>query len=324
MAQQNARSAAAAANAFRQPGIHARADPRMFRRYRREALAFRAGMVLFRLIGLRTASALGGFLGRVVGPRTSRARTAARNLRWAFPDRTEGELAEIADGMWDNLGRTLAEFAHVDRFWIDRPGGRISFLGTEHIDRARAAGRSIVFVSGHFANWELMPRCAAQYGLRVGVLYRAPNNPFVRDWLVEARARSIAPVQIPKGKAGTRELIAFLAGGGNLAMLMDQKLVEGIAAPLLGHEAMTSPIAAQLALKHGHAILPASMVRHPGPRFEVVIHPPVELEDSGDRRADIAAATRRLNDILGGFIRAHPEQWLWIHRRWPDRPGMTG
>ena len=306
---------------IRRPAIRAAIDPRMMGRYRLEAWALRAALAVFRVIGLDAASALGGLLGRAIGPRTGRTRTAARNIGLAFPDMSEAEIGRVTRAMWDNLGRTVAEYAHMDKFHADRPGGRpggrIELIGAEHVERAREAGHSVIFVSGHFANWELLARCASQYGLNLGTVYRAPNNPFVHDWLSRMRARLGTPIQFAKGRDGARALIAHLAGGGHLAMLIDQKLNDGIAAPLLGREAMTSPAAAQLALKHDCVILPTSMERLGGARFRVIVHPPLALERTGDRTADIATATARLNEILGDWIRARPGQWLWIHNRWP-------
>ena len=302
---------------IRRPGIRAAIDPRMMGRYRLEAWALRAALAAFRAIGLDAASALGGLLGRSIGPRIGRTRTARRNIGLAFPDMGEAEIGRVITAMWDNLGRTAAEYAHLDKIHAGRPGGRIELVGTEHVDDACAAGRSVIFVSGHFANWELLGRCSSQYGLDVGAVYRAPNNPIVHDWLSRMRAELGTPIQFAKGRDGARALIAHLAAGGHVAMLIDQKLNDGIPAPLLGREAMTSPAAAQLALKYGCVILPATIERLGGARFRVSVHPPVALERTADRAADIAAATAQLNDILGEWIRACPGQWLWIHNRWP-------
>jgi len=302
---------------IRRPGVRAAIDTRLMGRYRVEFWILRLGSALFGIVGLRIASALGGLLGRTVGPRVGRTRTARRNLELAFPEMDDAEINRIIASMWDNLGRTIAEYAHIDKFHFDRPGGRIETIGTEHIDLARQAGRSIIFVSGHFANWELMVRCAAQYGLAIGAIYRAPNNPFVHNWLTRIRAHNIALLQIAKGSDGARMMIHHLAQGGHLAMLIDQKLNDGIPVPLLGHDAMTSPAAAQLAIKHNCVILPTSIERLPACRFRIVLHPPVQIKRTGERSADIAAVTETLNDILGQWIRRRPDQWLWIHNRWP-------
>lgn len=299
------------------PGIAVTIDPRKMGRYRMEAWALRAAMAVFRAVGLDAASALGGLVGRLVGPRTGWAKTAERNIRRAFPEMGDREAAAALTAMWDNLGRALAEFPHAEALRLDRPGRRIALVGKENVDRACGAGRPILFVSGHFANWELMAPVLVQCGLDLASVYRAPNNPFVHDWLARRRSRMAAPVQIPKGRAGARAIAAVAARGGHLAVLADQKLDDGIAAPLLGREAMTTPLPARLALR-GYVVLPVSLARLGGARFRMEVHPPLPIERTGDRAADIAAATRRLNDVLGAWIRARPGEWLWIHRRWPD------
>ena len=302
---------------IRRPAIRASIDPRQMKRYRLEARVLRVALAVFRIIGLDAASALGGFIGRTIGPRTGRSRPATNNIRAAFPDMGDDEVAGMVIRMWDNLGRTVAEYSHIDKFRPYSAGGRMEIGGTEYIDRAVAAGKSIIFVSGHFCNWELLPICVAQYGLRVGQVYRAPNNLFVHDWLAGMRARFVTPVQIAKGQDGARGMINQLAQGGHLAMMVDQKLNYGISVPFLGREAMTSSAAARLALKYDCAILPTSMERLGSARFRVRFHPAVELARTDDRTVDIATTTRRLNDILGEWIRARPDEWLWIHNRWP-------
>lgn len=299
------------------PGVAARVRPERAWRYRMEAAALRVTLALLRAVGLDAASAVGGFLGRAIGPRTGRSRKAERELRRTFPEKGEAEIAAILREMWDNLGRTAAEYAHLDKFHCYRPGGRIEVVGVEHIDRARATGKGAVCVAGHFANWELLPLAASEREAFVGEVYRAPNNPLVDEWITERRRELIAPVQIPKGRKGMREMVAHLRRGGHIAMLVDQKLDDGISVPFLGRAAMTTAAPAQLALKFGCPIVPACIERLGGARFRITVFPPIEMEATGDADADVAAITARINAMIGDWVRARPGQWLWVHNRWP-------
>jgi KDO2-lipid IV(A) lauroyltransferase len=218
--------------------------------------------------------------------------------------------------MWDNLGRVAAEYPHLRAIRVFEPGGRIETSGFEHVDRARATGRRMIFFSGHLANWEIAALAAGQYGIDIAQVYRAANNPLV-DRLV-ARLRGELGELIPKGALGSRRAVAALRRGGHLSMLVDQKLNDGIAVPFFGRPAMTAPALALLALHYDCDVLPARVERLGGARFRLTIHPPLPLPKSGDRAADAAALMTAVNRTLEGWIRERPEQWFWLHRRWPD------
>ena len=287
-------------------------------RYAAEAALYRIAIPVFRLLGVDAASALGGFVGRSLGPAMKRSRIARRNLRKAFPEKDDVEIDAILRAMWDNLGRTAAEFAHLDKFDCYAPGGRIEIAGTEHVERARDAGNGAIYVAGHIANWEILPLAASQRGARVAEVYRAANNPRIDGRVVARRRAAVAPVQLPKSPGGTRGMIAHLREGGHVAMLVDQKISTGVAAPFFGRDAMTPTAPALLALKLGCPIIPARIERLAGARFRIRIFPPLQLPATGSREADVLAITTEINALFESWIRARPGQWLWLHRRWPD------
>jgi KDO2-lipid IV(A) lauroyltransferase len=218
--------------------------------------------------------------------------------------------------MWDNLGRVAAEYPHLRSIRVFEPDGRVETRGFENVDRARAAGRRMIFFSGHLANWEIAALAAGQYGIDIAQIYRAANNPRV-DRLV-ARLRGEIGELIPKGRVGSRRAVAALRRGGHLSMLVDQKLNDGIAVPFFGRAAMTAPALALLALHYDCDVLPARVERLGGARFRLTIHPPLPLVKSGDHHADVLALMVTVNATLEGWIRERPEQWFWLHRRWPD------
>jgi len=282
-----------------------------------EAAGLWLAFVGFAVMPLDLASWLGGAIGRLIGPHLRVTGNARRNLARAFPEKSEAEIAAIVRGMWDNLGRVFAEYPHLRRLDLYRPGGRVEVVGADIVDRLRDDGRPGLAFSAHIGNWEIVPMCATQRGLKLVRFYRAPNNPHADEVLNMAR-RHITGELLPKGSGGARRALALLKEGGHLALLVDQKLNDGIAVPFLGRPAMTAPALAQLALRFDCPVVPARVERLRGARFRVTVYPPLELPNTGDRAADVAEAMARVNRVVEGWIRERPEQWLWVHRRWSD------
>jgi Kdo2-lipid IVA lauroyltransferase/acyltransferase len=274
------------------------------------------------LLPIDWASALGGAVARRIGPFLGISKRARTNLRRAFPELPEAEIERIVVGMWDNLGRVAAEYPHLREIRVFEAGGRVETHGFVHMDRAVAAGRRMIIFSGHIANWEIGALAAAQYGAtvtrtyRVTQIYRAPNNPLV-DRLI-SRFRGDRGEYIPKGAPAARRAFAALYRGEHLTMLADQKLNEGIPVPFFGRPAMTATALALLALRFDCDVLPARVERLPGARFRLTVFPPLPLPRTGNGEADVAALTASVTGILESWIRDRPEEWLWVHRRWPD------
>jgi KDO2-lipid IV(A) lauroyltransferase len=287
-------------------------------RYGLEAAAFFAGIGFFRMLGLRAASAVGGFVGRNIFYRIRGVMKRAReNLRAAFPEKSDAEIEAIIVEMCDNLGRTVAEYAHLDKFSMHGDNPRLEIVNAEAGRAAMASGKGVMFFSGHFANWEMMPFVAEQLGFEGGEVYRPQNNPIVDRWLVEQRRKNGPKDQVAKGVQGTKRIFTLLRRGKAIFLLADQKTNEGIAAPFFGRDAMTTPAPAMFALKLGSTLLPASNERLPGPRFRMTIHPPVDFTPTGDQERDVYLLTCAISDAIEKAVRMRPSQWLWIHRRWP-------
>lgn len=289
-------------------------------RYGAEAAIFFSVVAFFRLFPLDVASAMGGWLGGKVFYRTHITARARANLAAAYPGMPEEGREQIVREMWDSLGRNIAEYAHLAEMSIRGENPRIEIAGLENYEKAAATGKGIIFISAHFANWEVMPFAATQYGVDGGEVYRPVNNPFVDRWLVRQRRRSGPKEQIAKGAQGTRRIFTLLRAGKSVFMLVDQKTNEGLAVPFFGHDAMTTPAPAALALKLGSVLVPISNERLDGARFRMTAHPMIEFEPSGDHARDVLALTTRINAVIEECVRYRPSQWLWIHRRWP-KPG---
>ena len=281
---------------------------------RRAAAAFFAAM---RVLPLDLASAIGGAIGRLLGPRLAVTGRVRRNLDLALPQLSDAARRRLIREMWDNLGRIAAEYPHLARLDCFAPGTRVEVVGTRHIDRARAQGRPLIFFSAHFGNWEVASLAVRQYGLELVQIYRSANNAGV-DAMMRQLRQSLGVEPVPKGGAGARRIIAALREGRNLALLVDQKMNDGIAVPSLGRDAMTAPAIAELALRYHCPMLPVRVDRLRGARFRVTIFPALDVARSGDRQADIRTAMAEINRSIEQWIRQRPGQWLWLHRRWPE------
>jgi KDO2-lipid IV(A) lauroyltransferase len=286
-------------------------------RYWLEAAVFFTLIGLFRVLGVDLASAVGGFLGRSILYRTSLSNRARANLEAAYPEKNAEEIGTIIREMWDNLGRTVAEYPHLNRFSYTGTDPRIEIANMALGIRIVEEGKPILFVSGHFGNWEIMPIAAAQYGVEGGIVYRPVNNPYVDRWIAGQRAKNGPKDQITKGAQGTKRIFTLLRAGKAIFLLVDQKTDEGVPAPFFGRTAMTTPAPAALALKLGATILPVSNERLNGARFRMTIHEPIGFLPSDDYEADVLALTTRINEVMERCVRHRPSQWLWIHRRWP-------
>jgi Kdo2-lipid IVA lauroyltransferase/acyltransferase len=284
-------------------------------RYRAEAWLAALMIGALGRLPLGWASALGGFTGRLIGPFLGITNRARLNLRAAFPELTAAEVETIVRGMWDNLGRVVYEYPHLKKIKVFA-GKRVEVRGLDNLQTALAAGRRVIMFSGHLGNWEIAALAGGQYGLDIAQIYRAANNPLVDEML--ARLRGDSGELIPKGAVASRRAVAALRRGGHLSLLVDQKLNDGIAVPFFGREAMTAPALAMLALHFDCDVMPVRVERLKGAYFRLSVYPKLPLPDSGDRTADILALMTEVNRTLEDWIRERPEQWFWLHRRWPD------
>ncbi|MBN9587395.1 MAG: lysophospholipid acyltransferase family protein [Alphaproteobacteria bacterium] len=285
-------------------------------RYGAEAALFMAFIGLFRVLGPDRASYLGGWIGRNILCHLPPDRVARANLAAAFPEKTQAERDAIRMAMWDNLGRVVGEYAHLDAFSITGPNPRIRVIDRAQSVAALADGKGVIFVSGHLANWEMMPITGNLLGFDGATVVRPPNNPFVAHYLEVQRGLLGPKDQIAKHNA-MRRMIAQLRAGKALYMLADQKLNEGVPVPFFGRDAMTTPAPAALALKLGARIVFASNRRTHGARFEVVLYPGPDFTPTGEETKDMLALTAAITARIEEMVRADPAQWLWIHNRWP-------
>jgi len=271
----------------------------------------------FRLLPFGVASAIGGWCGRSIGPKVSVTKRARRNITRVFPEKSEVEVQKLIVGMWDNLGRLAGEYPHLGKINVYDPGGPVTVVGQEYVEQLRDDDKPGIFISAHIGNWELVPLCGSQRGLPIDRVYRSANNRLV-EWLYRQGRAATEGALIPKGSTGARMLLKSLKGGQHLGVLMDQKMNDGIPVPFFGRDAMTAPAIAELALRFDCPVVPVHIERLGGTRFRIILEPPLNVQVSGDRQKDVRALLVQINSKIEGWVRARPEQWLWLHNRWSE------
>ena len=294
--------------------------------YRVEGTAARAAIMLMRALGPVRASNLGAAVARTIGPILPVSRIAHRNLQLAMPELDPAGRKRVVRGVWDNLGRTLGEFPHVGQWHETGAGPGWEIAGKEHLAAMVEAGGPGIMFTGHIGNWEILPIAAARNGVPFATIYRPSDNPEI-DRIVQDLRRDALGADgklFAKGAQGARQSLAHLRNRGFLALLPDQKMNDGIEARFFGLPAMTASAVAAMALRVRCPVVPVHTHRLGPARLRIVVDPPLPLPDSGNRADDVRALTQAINDRLEAWIRAWPEGWLWLHRRWPREqyPGL--
>ena len=282
-------------------------------RYRFEALAYDFIRFILCLFPFAWISSVGAALVKRVGPITSKQHIAKTGLKIAFPDADDAKIKSLLKAQWDNVGRTFAEFPLTHRLKPFSKKSRVEIIGLD-IFKAHAPA---VIVTGHFANWEVMATVLTQSELPVHITYRKINNPHIDKRVRQQRQKYGTKSLVQKSThRGGRELLEALKAGESVALLNDQKFNTGLSLPFFGEPAMTAQGAVRLALKTGRPLLPMAVTRNKS-RFIVTFYDPIELLSTGEREADVVAGVTQINQFIEARIRENPDQWFWVHRRWP-------
>ena len=285
-------------------------------RYLLEAITAYTIFAVFRLLPIQLVSGIGGRVATCIGPLTSAHRVGQNNLLAAFPELVDSERAEILRKTWDNFGRVMAEYAALSRLGRLSKNGRVEVCGIENISKIIADRGPAIIISGHLGNWELAGLISSAIIKPDAVVYRSPNNPFIVDLLRALRGLPKNSL-VPKGQYGARAVVKALNAKGFVGLVVDQKMNTGRAIPFFGRKAMTGSAVARLALKYSCPIIPVRSQRLNGCRFKIIFEKPWTPKSSGNLIADEYSILEHVNGILERWIRSTPEQWLWLHNRWP-------
>lgn len=263
----------------------------------------------------------GGFMRRL-GPRLKEHEIGRANLAAAFPEKSAAEIEEILQAVWDNLGRVAAEFAHIDRLQMFEPDphdqGDMLYTQAvyERFKHLRDDGKPALIFAAHLANWELPALVASKYRLDTTVLYRRPNIGAVSDAIIQIRKDSMGTL-VPTGLDAPLKLLRVLEAGGHVAMLVDQHYVNGVDVTFFGRVCKANPFIARLARHIDCPIHGTRVVRLPDKRrFRVDLTEAIEPRRDADGKVDIAGTMQAVTSVVEDWVREHPEQWLWVHRRW--------
>jgi KDO2-lipid IV(A) lauroyltransferase len=290
-------------------------------RFLLEAAAFAAILGVARVLPRRALNALGsgaGWLGYVLDGR--HRRIALDNLRAVYgPSLSDREARRITKASWRHFGRILLDALAFPRLSAGSAGSVVRYEGLEHIRAAYARGRGVILFSAHYGHWELVALMQGYLGMRLALVARPLDNPFLERML--ARLRSGSGNVIIHKRNAVREMLRAIRGGIGVAIVIDQDARDqGVFVPFLGRPASTTPTLALLALRTGAAVIPVYSVPLGGGAWKVVYEPEVEVRDTGDREADVLRLTAAATAIVETWVRRHPELWLWMHRRFKTAP----
>ena len=268
--------------------------------------------IVFKILGLRLASNFSSKLLKFFGPFFRSKILIEKNILKAFPDLDIADIKKIATNMWSNYGRILSEYIFIKDFRKSKFKNNLVVVGQEILQKIKEEKKPVIFISGHFNNFELMAMHIEKSGIDLAVIYRPLNNRFLNFIMEKIRKNYICKNQIKKGMAGTKQLLSLFKNGHSIALMIDQRVSQGIKSNFFKHEAYTTTIPAQFAKKFKCKVVPIYIERTNDINFKLTINEP--LEYSGEDT--IETMTLHLNSIIEKMILKNPDQWIWSHNRW--------
>ena len=267
---------------------------------------------VFKILGPALSSNLGGKLFEVIGPIFRSKNIIKKNLKIAMTNIGSEEITKISKLMWNNYGRVFAEYMFIKDFRFNKLGSNIKVEGQDILENLKKTNQSAIFISGHFANFELMAMHIEKSGLDLCAIYRPLNNIFINKIMERIRKKYICKNQIRKGIGGVKNLINFTKKNYSTALMIDQRVSEGTLSNFFNKKAYTTTMPAQLVKKFNMPIIPVYIERLNGLKFKIKICKPLYFEEN----SSIQYITDELNLILQEMVKLNPYQWIWSHNRW--------
>ena len=268
--------------------------------------------VIFKFLGVNLSAKLSGKIFEIVGPYFRSKKIIHSNIKKAFPNFNNKEINKITSLMWNNYGRIFAEYIYLKEFRKGKLETKIEIDGYEILKKIKEQNKQVVFISGHLSNFELMAMYLEKNGIKLSSIYRPLNNIFLNTIMERIRIKYICKYQIKKGIGGMKKLITLKKENFSTALMIDQRVSEGILSNFFNQQALTSTIPAQLVKKFKVPIVPIHIQRNEGPNFKITIKKPIFFSEE----TSIQNITDELNSILENLIVIKPEQWIWSHNRW--------
>ena len=267
---------------------------------------------IFKILRLKISSALSGKLFEKIGPLFRSKKLIHSNLKKAFPNINLENLDKITTLMWNNYGRVFAEYMFIKDFREDKSNAKIEIVGQEILEDIKRKNKPVVFISGHLSNFELMAMHIEKVGIKLSAIYRPLNNLFLNKIMERIRKKYICKHQIKKGIGGMKKLIQLKKLNYSTALMIDQRVSQGIESDFFNQKAFTTTIPAQLVKKFNLPVVPIFIERINNINFKIVVKKPIIF----DNDATTKSITDELNLILEKMIIYKPEQWIWSHNRW--------
>ena len=268
--------------------------------------------LIFKFLRLKLSSAIGGKLFQIVGPIFRSNKLIRENIKKALPQLNNEEIKRINKQMWNNYGRIFSEYMFLKNFRNNLNQSNIAIHGQEILDEIKKLNTPVIFVSGHFSNFELMAMQIEKSGIKLAAIYRPLNNKFLNTIMERIRKKYICKEQIKKGISGVRDIVKFYKKNYSTALMIDQRVSEGIKVNFFKHKASTTTIPAQLVKKYKMPIVPVFIERFENIKFKITFQKPIYFSED----ASIENITSKLNEGLEKMIISKPEQWIWSHNRW--------
>ena len=268
--------------------------------------------IIFKILGPNLSSSLSGKIFEYIGPFFRSKQLINSNIRRAIPEIGEMDLNKITKLMWNNYGRVFAEYIFIKDFRKGRLSNNIKVNGKDILDKIVDTNKQVVFVSGHLSNFELMAMYLEKSGVKLSAIYRPLNNIFLNQIMERIRKNYICSKQIKKGIGGLKKLINLNKKNYSTALMIDQRVSEGILSNFFNQKALTTTIPAQLVKKYDIPVIPIYIERSKDINFEITINEPIYFS----KNTTIQDITDKLNKILEKMIIKKPEQWIWSHNRW--------
>ena len=267
---------------------------------------------IFKILGLKLSSYLGGKVFQIIGPFFRPKNLIHQNIKKVFPNIDEKKMSEIVSSMWDNYGRVFAEYVFIKKFRITSLNSNIIIEGIEILNEIKKNNQKVIFISGHFSNFELMAMQLEKTGIKIAAIYRPLNNIFLNKIMERIRKKYICKNQIKKGIRGLKDLLKFNKEGCSTALMIDQRVSEGSKLDFFNEKAFTTTIPAQLVKKFNMPVVPIFIERFDGIKFKMKVQKPIYFPDDNS----IDEITVRLNKTLERMILDSPNYWIWSHNRW--------
>ena len=268
---------------------------------------------VFKIVGIKFSRIISENIMVVLGPIFRSKKIIIKNLSIAFPNFNENEKKQILKGMWINYGRIFAEYMFIKNFRQGSIGERNINIENQYIlENVKKDSKPVIFISGHFNNFELMAMQIEKLGIDLAAVYRPLNNKFLNPLMESIRKKYICKKQIKKGISGTKELLLNFKKGTSIALMIDQRVSEGIRVDLFNEKALTTTIPAQFIKKFGAKIIPVHIERINVEKFNITFQDPIKFS----KDSNIETITYKLNNILEEMIKKNPSQWIWSHNRW--------